>query len=254
MTNKRGQITLFIIVSVVIVALIIFAFILVPRLFPKKMNETKIIDPKTFIGDCTNSELRPLVETLASQGGYFDPAPFFLFANNKVQFLCYAENGICINQKPLLKEDIENQLNQKIRSYCFFCISNFVIENQKVGNSVRNCREAELRINVTLEPSKVSWNLICPLTIQTKDGQIINLKEISYYLESPLYEQVILAKDIVNAEIEGNDLEFIMEYLQNNPNVMITRNYRGMNGEIKIYNITIQGTQFLFAVKNTIRT
>jgi hypothetical protein len=243
--DKRGQVTLFVIIAIVVVAIVIVALIVAPKIF--KPQTSKTTEPNSYIKDCVNPKLIDNINTLAVQGGYLNPESFITYSEEEyqVQYLCYNSTGKpCVNQKPNLKSDIENQLTEKTRDYAYECISKLKQELDKKGNELTFCQINDIEANVYLKLGKVSWNFTCPMTLKTNNDETIRFEKFSYSINSALNEEVDLAREVVNAEIDNNVANFLLEYLEEH-------NYApGKNGQV--YNITFDKTEtqnlFLFAV------
>ena len=85
--KKRGQITIFIIVAVIIIALAVLLFLLVPQI---RVNfGFTVDDPSEFIQNCMEDKIKGSIETLSLQGGSIEPENYFLYEGNKIEYLCY---------------------------------------------------------------------------------------------------------------------------------------------------------------------
>ena len=65
-SNKRGQVTLFIIIAIVIVALGLLIYFLWPKITTGPTFDTE--NPERFIQDCVEDELDSIVTNLAEHG------------------------------------------------------------------------------------------------------------------------------------------------------------------------------------------
>jgi len=250
--NRRGQVTLFIIIGIVIVAVVLLAIFLVPKISKPKTPQSSPLNPEAYLSSCISDGIKPALDKITPQGGYLDPNPFYTFHGNKVQFLCYSENETetCVNQKPLLKEDIELQLLNNLSSIARSCVNAFKLQTENKGNIVTTC--GTLLSNVSLESKRIVINVNCPIKIVTKEDENFNFNEVNVLINSNLYEQVMLAKNVVNEEILGNGINFAVEYARTHHDMILMSNTPIMG--IRVYNITFVNDQdnkeFLFAIKN----
>ncbi len=247
--NKRGQVTLFIIIAVVIVAVVAITIVFLPRLLPRK-EMPAVLDPEAYISDCINLHLEPLVETLASQGGYIELGNCIFYKDVCRHYLCYTTTSYeaCINQEPLLKEHVEEELKNKLRSENVIrnCINNFAEAARKQNWDISVCQVPKFSINLT--EGKVNVPIECEITM-TKGEDSRRFEELNPYLEWPLYEFVLLAKEIIDEEITNTDFDPVA-YMLRHYWVEIEK-FRASDGS-KIYTLRERnsGKEFVFAIRN----
>ncbi|MBU1129637.1 MAG: hypothetical protein KJ949_03340, partial [Nanoarchaeota archaeon] len=120
--NKKGQVTIFIIIAVVVVAFIALAYMVYPKIKSNFQTETK--NPQAFISECVEDELNEYVDLISKQGGSLEPSPIYSYQGNEIQYLCYTNTyyQTCIVQIPFLKQHIEfeikNEIEDKVKE-CF---------------------------------------------------------------------------------------------------------------------------------------
>ena len=115
--SKKGQVTIFIIIAIVIIGVAILFFFLIP--------ETKVTpgfdeqNPSAFIQTCIEDKISGAVETVSLQGGSIEPINSILYQNSKVEYLCYTTEYYvpCIVQQPLLQQHIILISSFKILSF-----------------------------------------------------------------------------------------------------------------------------------------
>ncbi|MCL6579312.1 MAG: hypothetical protein K6T73_08000 [Candidatus Bathyarchaeota archaeon] len=248
--GKKAQVTLFIIIAIVIIAIVVLAFVLAPRLFPRKVIPTKITDPEAYIGDCINFALEPMVELLASQGGYLELGNCIFYREVCRHYLCYTTIPYtpCVNQEPLLKEKIESILKQKLQqdNVVRSCINKFEEAASKQGYDVSVCASPTFSINLT--EGKVNVPITCAITL-AKGEDVKRIEKINPYLKWPLYEFVYVVKDIINDEITNTGFSPAF-YMLRHYWIKIEK-FRTSNGS-KIYTLheRASGKEFVFAVRN----
>ena len=83
--NKRGQIAIFVIVAVMIVAVVLVVF-----LNPGgKIGISRDVNPSSYLSNCIEPKVEETIEILSRQGGYMVPENYVLYQNEKIQYLCY---------------------------------------------------------------------------------------------------------------------------------------------------------------------
>ena len=119
--NKRGQMTIFVIIAIVIVVAGILIFQFVPQL---KGMVTSVKEPEVYLQDCIEEDLMNNLDLIMSQGGVYVPSGSVTYGDREVEYLCYIEGYLefCIVQKPfinkLVAEELKNSITNKTAS-CF---------------------------------------------------------------------------------------------------------------------------------------
>ena len=123
MENKRGQVTIFIIVAIIIVALAVLFYMISPRLGIDLTPTAK--NPVKFIETCIEEDIENVVEKLSLQGGSLEPEFYFTYNNISIEYLCYTnENyGECDIQQPLLQSNIENEIKNSVQDLIDSCFN-----------------------------------------------------------------------------------------------------------------------------------
>ena len=255
MRSKRGQVTLFVIIAILIVAAVILAIVLVPKLNKPKAGQTDQMNPETYIADCINDDLEPMVELISKQGGGLElkNCIFYKTANDFCRaYLCYQTipYSACINQEPLLKEKIEQQLkNELIKSNTVSrCITDFSNTAKQKDYSITTCSNPQF--NVTLIKGKVTVPINCEITLSKEETK--KFSSIVPALNWPLYDFVLVSKEIINQEITNTDFDPVSYMLQNNWIEVEKFRSTSDSGISKIYTLRERssGKEFVFALKN----
>src|SRR3989338_1392512 len=100
--GTRGQLTIFIIVAILVVAIVALLFA-----FPKLRTAVgfeKPESPENFIQTCLEDTIKENVELISSQGGSLEPSPSVEYLDEKIQYLCYTPQKYqaCVVQIPFL--------------------------------------------------------------------------------------------------------------------------------------------------------
>ncbi len=85
--NKRGQITIFIIIGILIVALAGVIYVVFPDI-RSDISETPKT-PSEFIQTCMKNDIENTIETISLQGGNYVPEHYIMYQGNPVSYLCY---------------------------------------------------------------------------------------------------------------------------------------------------------------------
>ena len=223
--------------------------VLWPRITREKVPSA-VLDPEAYISDCINQHLEPTVETLASQGGSLEQGNCIFYKDVCRHYLCYTTTPYeaCINQEPLLKEHVEEELKNELKfeNVVINCINNFAEAAGKQNWDISVCQVPKFSINLT--EGKVNVPITCEITM-SKGKEVRHFKEFNPYLEWPLYEFVLLAKEIIDEEITNTDFDPVA-YMLRHYWVEIEK-FRASDGS-KIYTLRERssGKEFVFAIRN----
>ena len=111
--EKRGQVTIYVIIAIVIVAAVILIFMFRPEINAFLGSD---LNPNAFLNDRLKDSLIEGKETLAKQGGYLEPEGFILYQGNKIKYLCYNSEYYlpCKVQQPMIRQKFEEELKKYI--------------------------------------------------------------------------------------------------------------------------------------------
>jgi len=241
--QKRGQVTLFVIIGILLVIVVGIIFYLygdklkVETEEEVKFDSSSVESVKTFIQDCVNKYSLEAVNLVGKQGGEINPG-FYQNWNcrranecDKVSYLCYTtEYNSCYNKKPFLHDFVEKEIHNYLKTRLKSCI-----DLDKIESSGFNVNAGELKFNVSIGDYATIINLNYPITISKGDSSL-KLEKFSKSLDVPLGRLIEVASDIVNQEI-------------NNPQGVVNYENYGIktNGEIQIERHTYSNTKIYTA-------
>jgi hypothetical protein len=200
--NEKGQVTIFIIIALIVIALGILIYIYFP-----KVQTTLVIsseNPATFIQECMEDEVEEIIGTISLQGGKLNPENSYLYENNKIDYLCYTNEDYipCVVQQPMLKQSIENEIKNSIENQersCFDLLKeNF--ENKGYTVSLR-----EGKTTVELLPKEIS--IIFEKRLVLTKGDTETYDKLGVSIKNNLYELVSISNSILSMEIKYGDAE-----------------------------------------------
>jgi len=199
--GKKGQVTLFVIIGIVIAAGIGTYFAVRPRLAPAPIE----LSPEAFIEKCMSDNAGEAISKLSPQGGSLEPELYILYNNKTVEYLCYTNlyYTACQNQRPLLKEHVEAEITSYVKPRLQACISDLKEKKEAEGWTVTT---GVLTLTTTLMPKKIILEAEMPLTLR-KGEQVISRNKFKTILSEPLYELVMLASEISNQEAHWGNFD-----------------------------------------------
>jgi len=170
--KKRGQLALFVIIAVIVIALaLLFNFLILPRMrFPK--SEASLI--KNYIEGCLGLKAKEAILLLAKQGGYAS------LPEEKASFL--GEASVYYPPVPSA-EKVESELEKLIKVDDCFSLQAYKIER-------KNC-SIKARI-----AEKVLIDFNCPLKIR-KGNAMLSFEKFSFALDAPLSLYLSVSEEII---------------------------------------------------------
>lgn len=201
--RNRGQVTLFIILAIVIVGIGVAVYMFYPQI--QTTLGIGAQSPTQFIQSCLEDQIKQNIETISIQGGSLDPRPYFLYDNQKVEYLCYTESYYepCVMQQPFLRQHIEEELENSISELSRECFTKLEATYQRQGYDTRlNFGEMDVR----LFPEKVITTFNHTLTL-TKGGSSERYTDFSIVVNNNLYELASIAISILGFETKYGDAE-----------------------------------------------
>jgi hypothetical protein len=251
---KRGQVTIFIVISVIIVALIALFFLLggieVTNIFSEDIS-----NPNVYLEGCIEERVLDAIEIVSSQGGYLenDLNIEFLFNSERnyqnISFLCYTEEKYtaCVNQEPLLIDHVQEEIKTEIKEDVEECYSKMIegLEAQK--------EQVDSKYNdfdIILSSGKIEVIIDGELSILDK-GSSSNQESFVITYPTKLYDLLVLTQRILEEEIRTCYFDH-PRYMLLYPEINISK--RDLHTGESIYYLKDKKTQnrFIFAIKNCV--
>jgi len=243
--NKRGQVTIFIIIALVLVA----AVVLLSYFWNDIKSITTETSPQKFMETCMSEPTKSSMSLILSQGGTAEPENYFLFRGKQVEYLCYTNEyyKTCVNQKPLLKSYIESQLNNLLRSSAESCVNSLKQDMESKGYSVNS---GSVRTDIITNSSldKVEFIITSPVTFSRADStQSFSNFRISQ--NSQLYSLIMSAEYIVNWEARYGDFD-ILSFMLSYPDLRLEKIKQSEGTKIYILSSRSTSEEFTFASRS----
>ncbi|MDP4039915.1 MAG: hypothetical protein Q8P57_05045 [Candidatus Pacearchaeota archaeon] len=240
--DKRGQVTIFIIIAIVIVVGITLLFF-----FPGVSILSSEVNPSSYLRSCIESEVKDTLSVLSKQGGYLEPDNYLMYLDNKIQYLCYtSENYLpCKVQQPLLVKHMEEEIKGKIEPVARQCVKNLEEQYKSQGYSVRTTQG---QVEVDIELGKIAVNFLSPMTIEKESVQTFSKFAVS--INSELYDLLSLATNIIQFESTFGDAETSL-YISYYPDLNMEKIKRNGDTIYKLRNV-ITGDEFTFASRSLV--
>ncbi|MBS3086608.1 hypothetical protein J4422_02805 [Candidatus Pacearchaeota archaeon] len=242
--NKGGQVTVFIIAAILIVALVVLIYFLRPGTTVTTGFDEK--SPNEFIQICIENDLEDTVNLISSQGGSVNPENFILYQDDKIEYLCYTTEyyKTCSVQRPLLKEHIESEIENEIKPAVVNCFNELKNSYESRGYTV-NLRPGNVRVE--LLPKRVVARFNYTLTTTKTDTE--RYDSFNVVLNNGLYELVSIANSIIDWESEFGDAETTL-YMSYYPDLKVEKLNQVDGSTIYILTDRNTGNKFQFASRS----
>lgn len=239
---KKGQVTLFIIIALLIVAAVL-AFLLWPTI---KKIVVKEINPEDYMKSCTESSVQEAVDLAAKRGGSINPNFAVSFQGEKIEYLCYTNKyyETCVMQQPLLKQHLEYEIANYIKPKIEECANSLKSELEKRGYAVSYNRPD---VSLSIVPKKINVNIGMEMSI-TKD-KTSTYNDMSVNVNSPIYDLVMVAGSILNFEARVGDSD-PLAYMFYYPNLKVEKLKQEDGTKIYILQDRESGQEFWFASRS----
>lgn len=195
--NKKGQLTLFIIIAIVIVALVILSFFF---LRSRTVLPSKLMPVENYFRECIDLKVKEATKIAGLQGGYlelpdFEAGSSYMPFSNQLNFLgisipywfYISSNNLVKEQKPgleIIEKQFSNYLKEKIKECDFSSL-----ESQ--GYFVNFSGEPEVKVNI--KTSTIETTVLWPLqaSYETTTTTITEHKVVSKSNFGLLYKDAV---------------------------------------------------------------
>ena len=239
--NKRGQVTIFIIIAILVVAIIAVIFAVSPKLRSSISGKTE--SPENFIQTCLEDVIKEDVDLISLQGGSLEPEFYYLYEDNKLQYLCYTNElyETCYVQIPFIAKHIEDEIKENIKTDVDFCF-NSLKENYKDSSLKKG------DLTVELLPNRIVATADNEFTF-TKSGQTQTHKTFRVIVHNNLYELSRIASSIINWESTYGDAD-PSAYMAIYPDLKVEKHLQDDATAVYIIEERDTGNKFQFASRS----
>jgi hypothetical protein len=193
--RKKGQVTIFVVLGIIVVVGILVAIFLrqdLARVFGKE------IEPSEEIRSCVEEALEPVMNLVLENAGELAPELMKMYNGSRYNYLCYQSGDYtpCINTHPMIKKTAENSLMDATRSQVEQCFVDMIEELEARGDTVT---EGDLYYSLELVPGNLLVKIEKEITITGKDTTQ-SFEDFSFEILTQMYGLFNLAREVVNQE------------------------------------------------------
>ena len=242
--NKKGQITIFVIIGIVIVISLVFAFVMLKQTTGKILPEE---NPQAYIEQCVEEGLAIDADFLIKNNFY--PNRNYSYINYRgifVPYLCTTSQFYtpCMNQEPMLVNYVENYLKNLTLPRANKCFDSLISALEKKGYVAQ---QSPMQMSMELENNAITININKKISTKLNE-ESKTYENFNINIQSPIYRMIDTVRNIINYEsklCEFNDIGWALHYRD----IGIQR--FSASDQTKVYTITDKNSnkKINFAVK-----
>jgi len=237
--GKRGQVTLFILIALVLVSVILIFFLWV--------QPTYFLEESGGLGfeGCVRDALEETIEELSVNAGFVNPAFTYPYDGDDFTYLCYTEEyyETCVVQVPFLKNTFEEQAEGALRNEIDACYSSSIEDLKAQGYDVTS---GNVEYEVLLEPGVARVQIEAPTTVGSQKFTRFNVE-----LNSHIYDMIMISTSILQYESQLGDSD-VTAMMGLYPDYVIDKIKRSDGTTVYILEDKILGTKYQFASKSLV--
>ena len=192
--KKRGQLTIFILIAIIIIAIVLAYFLF----FKKDLSEYTNPDVEkthVIIKDCIESNLVDSVRLIGLQGGYFTlPERYFETELSKIAYGYYNRENTLVSISKM-----ENEINSYIETALPLCVDENNLDDL-------NIEKKEVNAKANIKKNLVSVKIDFPVCITKEESTSCLKKDYSSEIEVKLGDIHNIATKIINQKIKYPNL------------------------------------------------
>ena len=242
MKLKKGQVSVFIILGVLIVIVLLILFSRdagFDTIFAKQ-------SPYQEIEGCAQTAIQEGLDILMLQGGVIESENYFMYEGKKIDYVCYSENEYenCIMQKPILTNTIRDELEEYSTPKIKSCLSSVKNDLERKGYSVV-MRDPEIVIELVPDNVLVDMNL----GLRIEKTGVESFDHIRTGIKSKIYNFALITSSISQWETRYGDSE-TLNYMLYYPSLKVEKKKQGDGTTVYILTDRDTDEKFYFASRS----
>ena len=194
--NKKGQIAIFVIVAILIVAAFAFLFLIDKK--PRVTRGQEFDNPESYIDNCVKERANEVIDEMFLGGGFIGANDTVLYKGNKITYLCKNVNYYqpCITQYPRYVFDLQEELEHEVADDVAQC---FAALEQELTRRNYAINGGDISISAEVKPSvnRITVNRVFSMS---KGDITRSFDKFDIFIAKPLYELGFVANEIVAQE------------------------------------------------------
>jgi len=193
MSNRRGQLTIFVIIGLlIVVGIAVYLLWISPSIGISRGGGL-------YFDRCVSDAITGAATKLEKNVGIPDSSYMYLYNGDRIPYICYTNNfyETCTVQQPFLKQRLEKSISDAVEEEVQNCYQESVSELRDPGFEVST---GEILYKTSLEPGVIKVPIEAPTTIGSQTVTNLNVE-----VASPLYEMSMIATSILQQESRFGD-------------------------------------------------
>ena len=242
MKLKKGQVSIFIILGILIVIVLLILFSRdagFDTIFAKQ-------SPYQEIEGCAQTAIQEGLDILMLQGGVIESENYFMYEGKKIDYVCYSENEYenCIMQKPILTNTIRDELVKYSAPKIKSCLNSVKSSLESRGYSVV-MRDPEIVIDLVPDNVLVDMNL----GLRIEKTGVESFDHIRTGIKSKIYNFALITSSISQWETRYGDSE-TLNYMLYYPSLKVEKKKQSEGTTIYILTDRDSNEKFYFASRS----
>ena len=242
--GRKGQVTIFVIVGIMVVISILGLIFLMNRggetLSPGDLS------PRDIVGACVRDAVMDSIDKMMMNGGEALASQAISYKGEEWNYLCYQADFYqgCYNIHPMLELQIEREIEMDTSVAVQSCFNSMREDFEDRGFDVSG---GPTEYSIDLLPGYVAISLVKDIEVSGEGGSQA-FSDFGVEAQSPIYDLVRVSREIVNSESQFCNFEY-NGYMLLYPEYDIRRiDYR----DSKMYRVIDRrsGAEFKFAVRS----
>lgn len=245
-TQKKAQVTIFVIVAIVIVVLALVFYFFSPEI-KSVLGVGSLTIPSDYLQSCMEKEIKDQTKLIASQGGVLEPEFYLLNKGEKLRYLCYSSQPYlqCVVQEPMLLETFEEEVRKAINEREKKCFDDLKKDYQRKGYDVQ-ITNGETEVDMLPKNIMVTFNK--KIVVSKEDTFSYDTTKIIVQ-NNNLYELISIANSIVQWETNYGDSETTL-YMDYYPHIKVEKDKKTDGSTVYIITDRNTGDKFQFASRS----
>ncbi len=226
----RGQISIWVIMSIVLIGAVLLFFILEGGPGLEVGEEFGI---EQYMHRCVRQAVDEALFVMLPQGGFLEPKNYKVYNDTEIEYICKS-NGFykpCINKHPMLINEMSQELLNYSEPRIMKCFEDLEMEAERRDMIVDMGDKTE--IDIGLAPRRIIVKMGREIRISERGSERV-IDEIKTEVLSPAYDLAQLATNIANHEAKYCYFEYV-GYMMIDESVDITK--FAMSDSTKIYTL-----------------
>jgi hypothetical protein len=205
--NKRGQVAIFVIVAIIIVAAVGIYFFISGKTVPG-ISGGEEFEPEGFLGRCFREAMRETIEQIMPTGGFREPRDYKVYNNIEVAYLCKNVNYYqpCISQHPLYISELDKEIERELEDDIDGCFDSLKVELENRNYAVSGVDE--FTHDIILKPEIVELKVAREFSF-SKNDEVRDFDNFDVSLSVPVYDLAQVVAIIAEQEAQFCYFEYV---------------------------------------------